>query len=105
MKNNLKTALILITTLSLLLGLSLGQIHRQYRQIQVLQQQSQAFDLEPIYIEIPEWRQNCRNAIDQELEASRAEIEAAKEMMRMEREAQLRELREQVERVREMWHR
>lgn len=105
MKNNLKPTLLLIVALSLLLGLSLGQIQRQHRQIQALQQHSENAELQSFYIEIPAWKQQYQNAIAQELEASRAEIEAVKEEMRREREEQLRELREQVDHVREMWRR
>lgn len=40
MKSNIEKAVLLIASLSLLLGLSLGQIHKQHRQIKTLKQQS-----------------------------------------------------------------
>ena len=44
MKSNTEKAVLLIAALSLLLGLSLGQIHKQYKEIKTLKSQSsQAF--------------------------------------------------------------
>lgn len=111
MQNNIKPAVLIIAVLSLLLGLSIGQHARQYRQIKSLEHKLAA----PTVIIQSECRlgkpkalfiQTKAGIIKQEIwEAQRAEIEAIKETMRAEREAQLKELRQEVEHVRQMWQR
>lgn len=107
MQNNRKLAVCIIAALGLLLGLSIGQHHRQYRQIKALEQQ---LDF-PILKFQPEHRFNkakiilietdAAKAKRAQIEAQRAEIEAIKESMRAEREVQLKELHQQIEQVRE----
>lgn len=94
---NVKPAVWIIAALSLLLGLSLGQIDRQYRQIQNLE--SSFGILEPMQIRVE------MNHCNRDFNIIRTEIEVAKEMMRLEREAQLRELHEQIKMVRQMHRR
>ena len=112
MQNNLKGAMAVIAVLGLLLGLSIGQHYRQYRQIKALERQLTTL---PTSTSRPHCRLNEPNIIiiesdrntvrHEHWEAQRAEIEAIKEKMRAEREAQLAELHRQIEQVREMWKR
>ncbi len=110
MKNNVHAATLIIAVLSLLLGLSIGQNHRQYLRIQQLQSWAEPdysetldSDFEPMEFRM-EWHGKCSelNALQQELEARRAELRAAREHLRAERENQLRELHRQIDRMREM---
>lgn len=105
MKNNPKAAVSIIVGLSLLLGLSLGHIQHQYQEMQALKSKPSRFNESAILLEIPKWRQHTKHAIQLELQSRRAEIEAIKQIMRLEREEQLRELRTEVERVKAMYQR
>jgi|GEM_PF-1849301 hypothetical protein len=108
MQNHSKPAIVLIAILSLLLGLSIGQHYRQYRQIQDLK--NTRFYSAP---HLPP-RHPCSNhqlilinsfEETENRKAYRAEIEAIKAKMRQEREQQLQELRREIKRVRELWRR
>ncbi len=111
MQNNIKPAVLVIVVLSLLLGLSIGQHYRQYRQIKALENSILHFS--PVQVHLNTNRCNPHFRFHQEemvakraeVDAQRAEIEAIKASMRADREAQLKELRQQIERVQEMWKR
>lgn len=98
-KNNSKVALAIIVGLSFLLGLSWGHIRYQHHEIQALRCKPLHFNEPAIFLEIPKWRQYTRHAVKMEVEPHRAEIEAIKQIMRLEREEQLRALQEQVDRL------
>lgn len=112
MKNNVQSAVWIIAALSLFLGLSLGQNHRQYMKIQNLESSLNSdfaegfnfdFDFEPVEIRI-DMNEKCVeiHALQAELEAHRAELRAAREHLRAERERELRELHYQIDRIRNM---
>lgn len=101
MQNKIKPAVLIIAVLSLLLGLSIGQHYRQYRYIKALE--SRTLNFSPIQVHIN--RNHCNRNFRStrvEIETQRAEIEAIKEQMRMERELQLQELHAQIEKVKQM---
>lgn len=112
MKNNVHSAVWIIAALSLFLGLSLGQNHRQYLEIQSLESSLNSgfaegfkfdFDFEPM-----EFRMNLNekcleiHALQTELRARRDELRAAREHLRAERERELQELHYHIDRIRSM---
>ncbi len=104
MQNNIKPAVLIIAVLSLLLGLSIGQHYRQYRHIKALE--SHTLNFSPIQVHIN--RNHCNRNLHSTrvaIESQGTEIEAIKEQMRMERELQLKELHEQIEKVKQMGRR
>ncbi len=110
MKNNVHSAVWIIAALSLFLGLSLGQNHRQYLEIQSLESSFNSGFAEDFNLEFEpmEFRINlnekCREIHDlqAELRARRDELRAAREHLRAERERELRELHYHIDRIRSM---
>ena len=118
MKNNLRAATLIIASLSLLLGLSIGQIHRQYLEIKDLQSQIEPgfededfnfdfdydfeFDVEPAEeywyrsSEDGIYRFEIKNKCD-EWRTKRDELHALQEHWQAEQLRMMRELRRQEE--------
>ncbi len=101
MQNNLKPAMLVIAVLSLLLGLSIGQNHRQYLHIQHLTAASYD-DFVPAILPFQQ-RKHGEQAHWPCHQAAYEALQAAKHELYAEREAMLRELHREIAQAQKEW--
>lgn len=101
MQNNLKPAMLVIAVLSLLLGLSIGQNHRQYLHIQHLTAASYD-NFVPTTLPFQQRKHGeqvhwqCHQTVAETLQAAKHELYA-------ERDAMLRELHREIAQAQKEW--